>query len=168
MKRICAWCNKALDVLDASDTPVTHGICEKCRILLIYQTQPLQQFIDKLDKPVLVLNKEGNVNTANKTACAMLGKTLQDIEGNAGGVVMECVYSRLPGGCGKTEHCSGCAIRNTVMKTFSSGTGQKEATAFQYIQMPDGVKRIKFLITTEKVNDAVFLRIDSSEEDKSC
>jgi len=92
----------------------------------------------------------------------MLGKELKSIERQLGGDVMECTYANLPKGCGKTEHCTGCGIRNTVMKTFSTGEPQKNVKAYQYIETPDGVKRTLFSITTEMVGEIVLLRIDDA------
>jgi hypothetical protein len=40
MKRICAWCGKALDDMDSPATPhVTHGLCEGCRQAVFSSTK---------------------------------------------------------------------------------------------------------------------------------
>jgi hypothetical protein len=71
------------------------------------------------------------------------------------------MYSALPEGCGKTVHCSGCAIRNTVMDTFQSGKSHLAVEAPLVYGTPDNRHEISFLISTEKVKDVVLLRIDT-------
>ena len=122
----------------------------------------MKDFIDQLVRPVLVVNSEGRVKTGNEAACEMLNKGIDSMEGYMGGDVVECAYAKLPGGCGKTKHCTGCTIRNTVMRTFSTGKSQSKVEAYQYIQMPDDVKKMRFLITTEKVGEIVLLKIDEA------
>jgi hypothetical protein len=81
-----------------------------------------------------------------------------------GGDVFECAYARLPGGCGRTAHCSGCTIRQTVMDTVRTGQGHLRAPAYLNRATPDGVQRIPLTISTERVGDFVLLRIDAVED----
>jgi hypothetical protein len=90
----------------------------------------------------------------------MLGKNLSRIEGYRGGDVFECAYARLPEGCGKTVHCSGCTIRNTVIKTFATGINYIRTPAFLFKNSNRKVKKYDLYISTEKVGDIVLLRID--------
>jgi hypothetical protein len=164
MKRICAWCKKKLDLDGEKDQAITHGICRTCKVSLLFKEKTLESFLDSLSQPVLAVTSQGKIRTINSKASAMLGKAADSIRELDGGVVMECVYSKLPQGCGKTEHCTGCTIRNTVMETFATGKSLIHLTAYQYIQTPAGPKKMRFLITTEKVGDIVLLRIDDAEE----
>lgn len=163
MKKICAWCNSDLDAIPGKDQPedvITHGICAPCqeKILGPNKVQWLE-FLDGLDVPVVVLDATGMVETANMAARAILHKELPAIAGLAGGVVFDCMYSALPEGCGKTVHCSGCTIRNTVMETFRSGKSQLAVEAPLVYGTPDNNHETSFLISTEKVKDVVLLRI---------
>jgi len=165
MKKVCAWCNTEMVVNTSesnSDGIITHVMCDDCAEHLLWPFRPtMEDFIDKLDAPVLVVNSVGNVNCANKYAREILQKELPDIVGHPGGVVFECAFARLPEGCGNTLHCDGCTIRNTVIDTFQSG--------LSHLKIPAGLTRgtsevnyeIQFLISTEKVKDVVLLRIDS-------
>jgi DNA-directed RNA polymerase subunit RPC12/RpoP len=164
MKRVCAWCKKKLSQAEEKDQTVTHSICKACKLNVLFRDKTLRDLIDGLSHPVLAVTSQGKVRMINSKASAMLGKSADSIRDLDGGVVMECVYSKLPLGCGKTEHCTGCTIRNTVMKTFATGQDQSQVTAYQYIQMPDGPKKMQFLITTEKVGEIVLLRIDDARE----
>ena len=164
MKRVCAWCKTELGNLSTggvTDDTITHGICKKCKeYFFSNKRSEFNDFLDRLAAPVLVVNPEGIVTTANKNARFMLGKDLSQIEGELGGDVMECAYARLPGGCGNTVHCKSCTIRNTVMDTFETGKSRIKVPAYPDIQTPSGVQNIRFLISTEKAENFVLLRID--------
>lgn len=106
-----------------SQHDVSHGICEQCAFHLVAQMGmlPLQEYLDGLRDPILVVNGDVDVKTANGRARELLQKELPAIEGYQGGDMFECEYSKLPEGCGKTYHCSACAIRRTVTDTFKTG-----------------------------------------------
>ena len=72
---------------------------------------------------------------------------------------MECVYSRHPGGCGKTVHCEACAIRDSVTKTYRTGEPVVDAVSYQEILAKDGPKRIPLRISTVKTANSVLLKI---------
>ena len=164
MRSVCAWCKKDMNADESREGLVTHSICDACKISVIYKHIPLLDVLENLVQPVLVVDSEGVVDAANGAARDMLGKELENIKGRLGGQVMECAYAKLPMGCGKTEHCTGCAIRNTVMKTFSTGSPQKKVEAYQFIDTPQGKKRMRFFISTEMVGEIVLLRIDEMKE----
>ena len=168
MKTVCFCCSKVIST-DAfnpsSDHIITHGICDDCVTKMLWPNNPLLlDFIDSLNAPVVVINSSGNVTCANKTARELLQKELPDIVGFQGGNVFECAFAKLPEGCGKTLHCDGCTIRNTVMDTMMSNKS--------HLNVPAGLSRgisemyddIQLLISTEKVNDVVMLRIDKISE----
>lgn len=165
MHRICAWCNQDLGKVQDSEEIITHSMCTSCaRSLLSGSKIHLQTFLNMLDMPVLLVDDQGIVQTANVTAQRMLNKELDHIEGFRGGDVMECTYAKQPGGCGNTEHCKACTIRNTIMQTHETGESIINQIAYQDIDTPEGTKRMRFHISTEKVDNIVFLRIDDVEE----
>jgi transcriptional regulator with PAS, ATPase and Fis domain len=122
-------------------------------------------FLDSLDAPVVVVDPAGNVISANKNARELLQKELSEIEGYPGGIVFECAFAKLPEGCGKTLHCDGCTIRNTVMDTFRSGKSHLRTPAGLTRGATEENREIQFLISTEKVKDVVLLRIDKIGSD---
>lgn len=165
MKKICAWCNRKLDAISEEDQPediITHGICSSCQEKILGPNKvEWLDFLDSLDVPVVVLDATGMVETANVAARELLQKDLPAIAGLEGGVVFDCMYSALPEGCGKTVHCSGCTIRNTVMDTFQSGKSHLAVEAPLTYGTSGASREISFLISTEKVKDVVLLRIDT-------
>jgi hypothetical protein len=165
MKVICAWCHQELraDPKNAgkSESEISHGICPSCSDYFLSGKRPtLDKFLDRLAVPVLVVDAQGVILLANQYALDVLGKDLNKVQGYKGGDAMECGYARLPGGCGRTEHCKACTIRNSVMETFGTGQSLQRVTAYLNRRADDGTVKIRFLISTQKVDDTVFLRID--------
>jgi hypothetical protein len=112
-----------------------------------------------------MVNSQGEVVLANDKALQLLQKDLATVSGFRGGDVMECAYARLPEGCGNTVHCTACAIRRTVMETFKTGICSQQVPAYLNRLSHRSVHKIKFLISTEKVDDIVLLRIDEVVEE---
>jgi PAS domain-containing protein len=170
MKRICAWCSKEMpggESKAASKNMITHGICDNCRDNVLFQMGvELEAYLDSLDVPIVLVNQGGKVVTANNRARSMLRKDLSDIEGYRGGEVFECAYARLPEGCGNTQHCSGCTIRKTVMKTHGTGKGFRKVQATLNRNTPETPEQMNLLISTERLANVVLLRIDKIEAEK--
>lgn len=99
-------------------------------------------------------------------AFSLLQKTPEEVEGELGGNAFGCNYADLPGGCGNTAHCKTCTIRMTVMDTLQSGKSNIRVPAYPDLHHMTGENRIRFLITTEKVGEAVLLRIDEVAEEE--
>jgi len=165
MRILCGWCGAELGTRESDVHPaeaITHGVCPECAHHLFAQMgMPLQEYLDGLMAPVAVVGGDGCVLTANARAQAMLEKELTDIIGRAGGDVFECAYAQMPEGCGHTVHCSGCAIRRTVMATHESGRSRIHAPATLYAGTQADITPVDLLISTEKVGDVVLLRIDA-------
>lgn len=164
MKCVCAWCAKETGRAEDSrhpDTVISHGICESCLDNITFQQGvALQRYLDSLPVPILVVDDDVVVQAVNASACEMLGKDRVDIDQKRGGDVFECAYARLPGGCGRTIHCSGCTIRRTVMKTHETGQPQCMIPATLSRGIPGEVSTIVLYITTVKAGNAVLLRVD--------
>lgn len=151
MKRVCSWCHKDM----GGEGLVTHGICPQCK-LKIYASRgtTLHDFLENMPEPVAVITDEGLVSSANKAMRSALGKGFDQITDFLGGEVFSCSYATLPEGCGKTVHCSGCSIRNTVMYTLQSGLSQQVEVS---ILQDSG--RVFFEIDTETDGQVVLLKI---------
>ena len=66
MHKICAWCGK--DIADVSDSNpgVTHGMCTDCEALLEGDRPgSLRHLLDQFKMPVMAIDKEGRMRTAN-------------------------------------------------------------------------------------------------------
>jgi PAS domain-containing protein len=163
MNRICTWCEKEWQADDAAtDYVVTGNTCAACRGQLYDAASlcSLNEYLNHLDVPVLVMDDDVRVMDFNEPARALLGKSAADIEGYYGGDVIECVYAKLPEGCGNTEHCKACTIRKTVTNTHLTGDPHFRVPAYQDIQTANGAREMRYTISTEKVGQFVLLRID--------
>lgn len=168
MKKICAWCKTELESVEGGDPrEISHGICPKCAQRLeskLGNPKSLATFLDRIDAPVLLVDGDVVAHSANAAARGALGKELPSIRGRLGGDLVECVYARLPEGCGQTVHCAACALRITVTATYRDGRPRPEEVAYLVVLGPDGVPtRTRIVISTEKAGPVVLLRIDQIE-----
>jgi PAS domain-containing protein len=164
VRRVCAWCGTGLGEKKIAGTPahpITHGICESCSIELWGEAgTPLEEFLDSLGIPTLLVDGPGIVRSANQGALEMVGKSTEEVDGKFGGQVFDCVNADLPGGCGRTVQCSACTVRNTVTLTHETGESQTRVPAILKVR-PRGIpEEIAFYITTEKVGDRVLVQIE--------
>jgi PAS domain-containing protein len=161
MKTVCAWCSIDISPPGITVAGVSHGICLPCANRIIVHTPfDLRSFLDDVAVPVALVDSAGIVKVVNDKAKAMIGLDQSRIEGLPGGDVFQCIYARLPEGCGNTIHCSGCVIRRTVMETSATGLARSRVPATLKQQTAAGPQDIRFLISTDKLGDCVLLRID--------
>jgi hypothetical protein len=165
MKLVCSKCGSII-LDDASDRIITHGICDECAGLLLWPHRPaLMDFLDTLEVPVVVIDATAHICNANSAARAMLHKELAEIAGLPGGNVFECAFASLPEGCGNTLHCDGCTIRRTVLDTMQTGRSHLKIPAGLFLGAVENRHEIQLLISTEKADDVVMLRIDTISEE---
>jgi hypothetical protein len=124
VRLICSYCRKDLGTkAPLRDGSVTHGMCVACGEYFGAQWNGMSygQYLERFDFPVVMFEGDLRVVAINQPACAALGREAGELVGLLGGEAMECGRARLPGGCGKTVHCSTCTIRNTVTRTHRTG-----------------------------------------------
>lgn len=154
MKDSCLLCHAELPLQDDNEHPLMQRICADCSESLL-APQPavsLAEFLEQLDAPVLLMDDDVRVAGFNESARALLGCAPHDLTGKLPCDVINCEFARLPGGCGRTEHCPACAIRNAVTATHQTGKSHRNVLA-----KPQGVA-----ISTEKMGRFVLLRIDEA------
>ena len=164
MTRVCAWCGNDLapktESAKHTDNSITHGICEDCVDAVVTgMSQDLRKFLNTIEVPVLTTNADGVVGSANRSAEQLLGRSLPNIEGQMVGTVTECTYARLPGGCRRTEHCTACTLREAIDRTVQTGESQSQVPVHQNVLNGKGTETVTYEISTHKVKDVVFLKI---------
>ena len=169
MRKVCAWCKKELDSSNADaeieDAPITHGICGDCfRKTLSFKANSLKRFLDQFSEPIFLVNSEARIISANNAGYFLLRKRPSEVDRKLGGDAFSCKYADLPGGCGNTIHCKTCTIRTTVMNTLQTGRSNIRVQAYPDLHHVTGENKIRFLISTEKIGEAVLLRIDDVTE----
>lgn len=136
---------------------ITHGICDECVTNIEFQEGVnLTRFLDSLNVPLLVRDQHDNVQTLSQAASKLLGTDRSVFTPKKPGLVFECEHARHPEGCGRTIHCSGCAIRIAIEQTAATGRG--------VVRMPATLNtddhEVRLLITTEKIGTLILLRLD--------
>lgn len=162
MKLVCAWCGTTIDRAGYGDvlgSTTSHGMCPACSEKLACQDRgiSLQRHIDSIPVPIVLVDSRHAITAINAKASAMLGRKSSQ---QAFGRVFDCIYSHLPGGCGRSIHCSGCAIRNAIATTFDTGEPQICVPATLTVESPDQISDAVFAITTVKRDGVVLLRIE--------
>lgn len=165
MIRMCGWCKKKLeekDEEDGHDHEITHGICESCRVKLLSSQTPhsIHESLSYFSVPVMMIDGQGRVLSANDSALELTGKSLDSMLCTLGGEVMSCQYAYEEGSCGENVHCLSCTVRVSVIKTHQTGHPFHNVPATLTVNKDDQEMTLDFLISTEKVQDVVLLRID--------
>ena len=166
MKLVCAWCGSAIERSGYErmpDSRISHGMCPTCAQVLDSQERgvPLQHHIDCIPIPILLVDANNTTLAMNAKACEILGRTPESSTGTQFGLVFDCVHYRLPEGCGRTVHCSGCVIRRSVAATFDTGEPQVLVPATLSIDNPDQLSNADLTITTVKRAGVVLLCIEN-------
>lgn len=161
MKRVCAYCNSIMSPGSSPDAPVTHGICTSCSDQLFSELgTDISRYIDMFDAPVILVNQDARVLGANCGAVGFLSKPLDQIHNSLAGDVLGCKNAGLPGGCGNTDFCSRCIIRNCVRKTYESGKPVDRSPAVLMQGTDEQSQPITLHISTEKAGSVILLRIE--------
>jgi hypothetical protein len=160
-RNACTMCHAGMPPEEAARRAITGRVCMDCLGRFgVRAGVPLLDFLDLLGVPVLVTDGDVVARMANKPLLKLLGKSLPQVKGQRGGDVFECAYARLPGGCGRTVHCSGCAIRKAVTETFVTGKSLRNVTAYLNRDATTQFLQLGLVISTEKMCGTVLLRID--------
>ncbi len=164
MDTICAWCNEKIvdnGVSEVSNRPVSHGICLSCAKKMFSElSENMNEYLNRFDIPILIIDKDENVVSANDKALKRAGLKPEELKGMRCGDVIECVHATELGRCGRTVHCQSCVIRNSVLFTHNTGKSRFRVPAFPDIQQYDPEKKTQLFISTEKVGEMVFIKIE--------
>lgn len=165
MKVVCAWCHKVLADDASDDAEVSHGICTECRKRVTGgTTTSLKDFLNDLEFPVLATDGDRVVLAANRAAEKILGKSATRMTHARVGMAIECYYSGMPGGCGKTAQCRGCALRQNIADTYADGQPRYGVYVEKRIVNGMGFKMVQFKFSTQKVGEAVVFLIEERKE----
>jgi len=164
MNTTCAWCNNEMNeeqgALREGGT-IVRSICTTCLEGFTFQMGvPLQTFVDSLPVPIFVVNDDVVVQAANKLGYALLNKDSQSVLKKLGGIVFDCAYAQLPEGCGRTIHCSGCAIRRSVYHTYTTGKSLIAVPATLHGGEQGKTQAVALKVSTEKMGDVILLQVE--------
>lgn len=137
------------------------GYCEDCMKLVFKDKEKLKDLLDNLQLPVMAINsKDTKIITANEDLLQFVNKSLDEVAGQLGGDVMDCVYADEPGGCGQTYFCSDCPIRNAVLKTVETKIPQKDIDVEMLLLSGDKSIKTRLNISTKIKDETILLQIN--------
>ncbi|MBI5383989.1 MAG: PAS domain-containing protein [Verrucomicrobia bacterium] len=103
--------------------------------------------LDAMPVPVFVLDEEMRIVGFNAAAAEMLKKSDELVLRQRNGEVIRCINaSASPEGCGHSESCRHCVIRNSVL---AAQTGQRLQRQRATMELGRGrnIERVEFLVT---------------------
>jgi len=164
MKRVCAWCSKVMSPVKTggktSANMQTHSICSDCSDNLDFQLGvSLSTYLDSFKIPVVALDGNGALIGVNRAASEIYKDKVVIDSAEWQEKVFECAHARLPQGCKKAVHCSGCAIRIVTHESFASGKNTYNIPAHVNHCSSDRSEKAELLISAEKTDNIVFLKI---------
>jgi len=136
------------------DNSKSHGICPDCFDYYMNHKDglTLDEYLDKFERPVLIVDTDGRIIAANKIATDMAGNSPSKLNDLLVGDAVECVYARWPDeGCGQTIDCTTCSIRNTVQSAMESGEARMNVPVILIHKNSEK----KILISTQKIDRLV-------------
>lgn len=128
----------------------------------------LKNLFDAIPSPVFVVDSDMRIIHFNAAASGILHETSAQILMKKGGDALDCVNARKsPEGCGKSEACKDCVLRNSVYEAIGGDKVFRRKTRMN-VQAENGVNEIHFLITTspfryENADYALLILEDISE-----
>jgi len=149
MQIICSYCRKDLGEKEPlEDHRFSHGMCPECTDYFLAQIDglPLEEYLENFEFPVVIVNSDSRIVATNKAAEKLTGKSGDKVMGLLGGEAMECVYARLPEGCGQTVHCETCTIRRAVMGAMESGKSKDHVP----VKLKQEDQEISMIISVKK------------------
>jgi len=126
----------------------------------------MDEFLDSLPPPAIVVQHTRRVLAANSAAKALMSKEHCEMTGQLGGYALGCIYADGPDTCGQAVHCKSCAIKNSVMHTMTTGKPLTDIPASPELSGISGKRLVHFLISTEKVGDFVVVTLRDLGEDE--
>lgn len=113
----------------------------------------LNTILDKIPFPIFLMDDDVRIHVYNLAAISLIDIELYRVNKVGCGDAFNCVYS-MPDGCGESEACKECVIRNSVRKSYGGSGVVREKTNIQLVR-GDKVEQNQMFVTTEplKYND---------------
>lgn len=170
MKVKCAWCQKDISGSNKEtqniDFPISHGICKDCSDSLMSELDtPLKKFINSFEVPVMLVDNRNNAILINQAAREVSSLHIEVRGGPTCGMVVGCIHSDEPEGCGATVHCEGCVIRRSILYTYQTDNPCLQE-ACNDDQFYSGKRVASLKISTEKLGNRILLKIDPISPEK--
>ncbi len=114
---------------------------------LIVGDTHLRVVLDAMPAAVLVVDRTLRLHDANRAAVELLDSSTDRILGQVSGDVLQCLNGvRAQGGCGHSEQCSACVVRNSV-GSAARGEASNRQMVTMLLEQHGRVRDVSFLIT---------------------
>ncbi len=102
---------------------------------------------------ILLLDHERRIRKINKFALKFTDRREEEVFGIHGGEALRCLYSiKDPRGCGFSEQCQECIIRNTVLGTLKSKSPHINVEATLSLLPGSETDKVHLLVSTVPLN----------------
>lgn len=162
MKVVCAWCSKEISTSQVESDVISHGMCGLCRRNYFGETWiSFEELMRGAQFPVIFADRDMRVAAASEAAAAAFAGSAHGGSKLLAGVVIGCVNSQLPGGCGQSTECAGCVLRNTATATFADGQTRNGVTSVHRLDADGGVRDVQIVFSVERTGAGVLLFIEA-------
>jgi len=111
----------------------------------------LQKLLDAVPSPMFVVDGEVRIHQVNRAAAREYGDA-ETVHMKRGGTVLECLHaSESPGGCGCSEHCDGCVVRQAATAA-TRGKAAVRRHAVMQLHYGGEVREMHLLITASPLD----------------
>ena len=119
----------------------------------------LNTILDKIPFPTFLMDDDVRIHEYNLAAISLFDIELGRVNRVRCGDAFCCVYS-MPDGCGESEACKKCVIRNSVRKSYGGSKVVREKTEIQLVR-DNKIEQIQMVVTTEplKYNDELYVMV---------
>jgi nitrogen-specific signal transduction histidine kinase len=98
--------------------------------------------LDAMPNPVFLVDADVAISSLNQAAEALVGENPKQIIRRRAGEILHCIHSQeAEAGCGRSEFCSDCLVRNSVTEAFEQGTTVRENAKLELVT-PQGVEEV--------------------------
>lgn len=109
--------------------------------------QFLKTILDAYPAAVLIVDRDLRIYDANRVACEFIEEKSDLNLRRLCGDLLHCMYDRdSDGGCGTTDHCPDCVVRNMVTSVVDGGTVFRRIAPMK-LEQKKKIQDVWFLVT---------------------
>ncbi len=117
--------------------------------LLLKKDDFIRKIFDAIPSILLLADDDVRILRLNAAAAGLLGVGIGDIHHQRGGEILHCIHAtEVPEGCGYSENCKECVIRNSVKQSVSGATVYRQKTKMELVKNDGKITGKHFLVTT--------------------
>ncbi len=91
----------------------------------LLQEPLVQQLLDSLPEPAMILNPQRQVVLVNDKLAALLNAEPEELLGHRPGEILHCIHSQdCAGGCGTSKFCAQCGAGRAIWESQTTNTAQ--------------------------------------------